>query len=886
MTAEHAHLRTPRAGRPLASFLLAAASCAAFGGTVYAPEDAPRDVRFANPPAASRILPIQHGQPNEPAKVDAVLADLVADGFGGFAGNVNFDGYLDVPADWAAFRHKVEAAHARGLAVWLYDEKGYPSGTAGGKTLEGHPEWQARAYLVAVTNTPAGSSALPPPPPGRPVATLRRPSADGTGETVYVVTDDFIREGTHISLSVSPYKYAYPNLLMAEPTARFIALTHDAYRRELGPALAHIASTFTDEPSLMTMWMRPMPYLCLPVSDELLAAWKRETGRPLAEDVPALVHGASEGAVAATRHRFWSMVGDRVAKNYTGQLTKWADANGIASGGHLLAEEGLVAHVPLYGDFFKVLRGLSAPSCDMLQSVPAQVTWLTPLLVGSAGALNGSRYVMSEASDYGQRHRKPGDTRPVYQVSAREVVGSLNRQIWGGVNTFTSYYRWRPFSRAARVAINEEVGRTLTFLREGHAAADIALLYPADSLMVGFEPQRHGGGGAAARYTANLVNAAGRALFAANRSFLFVDAETLERAEVRNGLLAKGDLRWRTVLLPGVSTLPVGAARKLEAFRKAGGLVLALGARPRNSRTAFPDAEVARLAANWTFLDDARTVLLADVLDARHEPALRRVAGPEDVLRTAHRRTASGDVFFVLNDSPDAWSGAVRLAGGVAARIWNPRVGRATSGAGDLALDLPPYGGVVLTTETPVDGRLDPAAAAPFEPVLAPLAAPAPRLELGKGTFVDGSFSEAADGWRRVETTLTKGGVDTFAFLNFVYGAPPLPRTAKGVSFSVRVPASTGGQATCGIFLRTRDGANWYARGLASLSEKGACEVTCAFADFSPHHVPAGAKPARLRAEDIVRISFGYGGYFGKEGERVVFEVRGPRAFLLARPGA
>ena len=95
------------------------------------------------------------------------------------------------------------------------------------------------------------------------------------------------------------------------------------------------------------------------------------------------------------------------------------------------------------------------------------------------------------------------------------------------------------------------------------------------------------------------------------RSFLFVDAETLEQADVRDGLLVKGALRWRTVILPGVSTLPVGAARKLESFRKAGGFVLALGERPRNSRTAFPDAEVTRLAADWTLLDDARTVLLA-----------------------------------------------------------------------------------------------------------------------------------------------------------------------------------------------------------------------------------------------------------------------------------
>ena len=872
---------------PLRLALLSAAAVRlAAAAPSYAPEDAPREARFANPPAAARILPIQHGQPNARDKIDAVLSDLQADGFGGFTGNVDFSGYLDSPVAWKAFRHKVEEARARGLSVWLYDEQGYPSCMAGGKTLEGHPEWRARAYLVATTNVPVGCAALPPSPPGRPVATLRRRSADGTGETVYVVTDDFIHEGTHAAASLSRYKKVYPNLLMAEPTARFIAVTHDAYKRELGPALGAIASTFTDEPSLMTLWMRPMPYLCLPVSDELLAAWERESGHPLAEDVPALVGGAAEGAVAAVRHRFWSMVGARVARNYVGQLTKWADANGLASGGHLLAEEGLVAHVPLYGDFFKALRGLSAPSCDMLQSIPAQVPWITPLLAGSAGALNGARLVMSEASDHSQRHRGPGDTRPVYQVSAREIVGSLNRQIWGGVNTFTSYYNWQRFPRAVRRAINEEIGRTLTLLREGHAAADIALLYPADALMVGYEPQRRGGGGAAARRTANEVNAAGRALFAANRAFLFVDAETLEAAEVKGARLVKGDLCWRTVVLPGVSTLPVGAARKLEAFRAAGGLVLALGERPRNSTTAFPDAEIARLAANWTFLEGSRAALLADLLDVRHEPALRRVAGPEDALRTAHRRTAAGDVFFVMNDTDESWSGAVRLAGGVAARIWNPRVGRATAGAGDLALDLPPYGGVVLTTDRPVDGHLNPAASEPFASVLAPLVAPAKRLELGKGKYVEGAFSEAADGWRRVETTLTKGGVDTFAFLNFVYGASPLPATAKGVSFSVRVPATTGGQATCGLFIKTHDGITWYAPGRVSLCEKGEHEVSCAFTDFSPHGVPAGRRPARLRAEDVERINFGYGGYFGQAGERVVFEVRAPRAFLLARPAA
>jgi len=682
--------------------------CAELVDAPYAPETAPREVRFANPPASARILPIHHHRSNDLARADAEIKALVAEGFGGTAGNVSFKDYLESPEAWKTYRYFLERSHALGLVHWLYDEKGYPSGTAGGKTLEGHPEWQARAYLVAVTNVPAGSAVLPPSPPGRKVATIRRRSADGATDAVYVITDDYIREGTHVSASVSKYKYAYPNLLMAEPTARFIELTHDAYAKNLGDSLKFVTSTFTDEPSLMTWWLRPMPYLCLPVSDELLAAYARAAGHALADDVPSLVGGSPTGEVAAVRHRFWTMVGERVAHNFTGQITKWCDARGIESGGHLLCEEGLVSHVCLYGDFFKVLRGLSAPSCDVLTSIPSKVPWLTPLLIGSAGDLNGARHRMSEASSHCECYRPEGDKRPVYVVNEREIVGSLNRQIWGGVNTFTSYYRWTGITTEQKRRINEEIGRTQTLVGEGSNAAEIALLYPADSLMVGFEPQKLHDGGALARRTAGLVKSVGDALFAANRAFMFVDSDSLVAAKVGHGELAKGALRWRTVVLAGVTTLPVEVARQLEKFRQAGGFVLAVGVRPCNSATEFPSVEIARLASGWTFLADEKPSRVADVVRAHHEPTLACVRGKAGVLATSHRRTAEGDVFFVMNTGADAWTGAVRLADGGAATIWNPRTGLTVPATGDIALDLPSYGAVVLTTERPVSGRLVP----------------------------------------------------------------------------------------------------------------------------------------------------------------------------------
>lgn len=859
---------------------------------VYAPETADRATRFANPPASARILPLHHGRPNDTAKADRELADLKNEGFGGFAGNVNFTDYLDDPASWKTYKYTVEKAHAQGMSLWLYDEKGYPSCSAGGKTLQGHPEWKARAFLIAVTNVPAGSAALPPSPPGRPVATLRHPSADGKSQTVYVVTDDFIREGTHVSVSVDRFKNDYPNILMAEPTARFIELTHEAYRRELGDSLKFVTSTFTDEPSLMSLWMRPMPYFCLPVSDELLAAYAQKAGHALAEDVPVLVGavaGRSPDDVAAVRHRFWSMVGDRVAANYTGQLTRWADANGLESGGHLLCEEGLVGHVPLYGDFFKVLRGLSSPGCDILTSIPSQVPWITPLLVGSAGDLNGAGHVMSEASDHSQKYRPKGDTRPVYQVSVRELVGSLNRQIWGGVDTFTSYYRWAPFTVDEKRAINAEVGRTITLMHEGRSAADIAMLYPADALMTGFEPQFRWGGGAGAHRVAGFVNSAGGALFKAGRAFMFVDAETLASAKVEDGVLVATParqpngpkLRWRTVVLPAATTLPAEAVRNLEAFRRVGGLVVALGDRPVNSRTAFPDAELAQLTKDWILLPDAQAALLADFLAAKHAPALRRVRGDASALRIAHRRTARGDVFFVVNDTDAPWTGAVALARDVEARVWDPRTGAVRPVRGEIALDIPGYAGLLLTTDEPVDGALVPGGALDFKPHFVDFAEPVAAVNLGKGQYVKGASTPLAGGWDRVDVELTKSDVDTFAFLSRIYAKSPFSAASRGVGFRVRVPETTGGSASCGVFLVTRDGANWYAPGHVSLSQKGECEVTCSFGEFFLHGRPRGGKAGVFRPEDVVRVNFGFGGYYGRAGEKVSFEVSRPMSFEL-----
>ncbi len=120
--------------------------------------------RFASPPAEARILPILHTMPLEAEGQDAWFDRAAAQGFGGVATNVNFQDYLKSEEHWSAFRRGLEAAQQRGMSLWLYDERGYPSGLAGGQTLEGHPEWEARGLLIAQVETAGGPVSLDCPP--------------------------------------------------------------------------------------------------------------------------------------------------------------------------------------------------------------------------------------------------------------------------------------------------------------------------------------------------------------------------------------------------------------------------------------------------------------------------------------------------------------------------------------------------------------------------------------------------------------------------------------------------------------------------------------------------------------------------------------------------
>jgi hypothetical protein len=919
----------------------AAAFCFALGvradsvaAASFAAESTPSGFagRFAQPPAPGRILKIIHGWPDKAEAQDDLIRRLTAQGFGGVVCNVSFDQYLESETHWQAFQRAVREARKAGMALWLYDERGYPSGNAGGLVLRDHPEWEARGLLITDAASSGGPVALDV-PPGKLVLAAAFAVHNGqinlkhktdlagqilegklrwrapTGEwRVLVITEDRLYDGTHADGNLWQ-KLPYVNLLQPEPTKRFLNLTHERYAQRFGGNLGkNFVATFTDEPSLMSCFLKPMPYRPLPWAANLPGEFKRRRGYALdTAMLPALV--ADAGPIGEkSRYDFWLTIGELVSENFFGQIQERCRQFHIPSGGHLLMEEGLTAHVPLYGDFFRCIRRLDAPSIDCLTSLPPEVPWFIARLLASAAELEGRTIVMSETSDHGQVWRPAGDTRPKRIVTEAEIRGTCNRLFVGGVNTITSYYSFSDLDDAALRRLNEWVGRCATLLTGGHQVADIAVLYPAESLWTKFTPARlWANDSAAATKIENTYRAAADSLFGAQRDFTFVDSRALTEAKVKYGALVHGDLRWRVVVLPATDTLPLAAWKNLGRFVRNGGVVIALGALPLNSEKEFPSPRVQALARELfgdsqegphvmahksggagVFLPTGSEGLLPLVLDGLLERDVN-VHSLRSPIRATHRQVGGHEVFFLVNDSPKPWRGEVTLCVSGRGERWDLATGvlADTNLNTRVNLSLEPYGAAALRYPVAKTPKKQPAKSGAL-PNLALYATPEVTPVAARGEFVreelarDVAHSQNDQPAWRASAVLTKGQVDTWLFARFLQPQALDLGDADCLILDTWVPDGQKTPSQILVILQEKDGGDFLASTGRSLGAPGHHRV---FVPVSQLQLAGWSKDADgvLDPKRVSEIRVGWGGYLGAEGERVEFSVALPQCGTLDR---
>lgn len=482
---------------------------------------------------------------------------------------------------FALIRIAVEEADALGLYAWLYDEGGWPSGTAGGRVLEGHPQYASQVLRV-----------------------------DGDGETV---VDDAVR------LTVEQLAPAV-DALNPDATARFIEVTHERYADAVGDFFGGtIPGIFTDE----TAVRGEVGGDRIPWTGKMLDEFERRRGFDLRPWLPALfseealgfdpAEEFSEAEIAAIRCESSELWTDLFEDAYFFPINRWCEEHGLIHTGHVGGEDNLPDHRRGFGHFFKTAGALHAPGVDAIwrQIFPGADNFGFPRLAPSALAMRSPA-----AERQGPwRQLAPSESFAVYGYSLTpdQMRWVADYQFVRGINYLAPmalYYEtsgghwigtmshlgegnplWDGFSSFA-----DHCATMSAAIRESEPMVDVAVYYPIEAAWLGGEAME-----AAWASLRRVCDSLQRRQIA----FDFIDARSLAVAEIADGCVATPGQLYGTVIVPETPVMPVEALQALTDLHDSAGRVAFCADLPHIC---------ADLEASARF-DELRRRLLADVVE-------------------------------------------------------------------------------------------------------------------------------------------------------------------------------------------------------------------------------------------------------------------------------
>ncbi len=225
----------------------------------------------------------------------------------------------------------------------------------------------------------------------------------------------------------------------------------------------------------------------------------------------------------------------------------------------------------------------------------------------------------------------------------------------------------------------EAAERLAYLLTQGVHAADVAVLYPVAPAQAGVD----------AGQAVDVAFQACNAFYGAGVDMDFIDFQSVDRAEIKDGRLHVSGEAYRVLVLPHMRVIRHSTLQKAAAFARAGGIVVTLGAVPECSdRVGAGDPEVVRLTAElpekWRF-PATKNDVHATVNQA---VAAVKQAFTQDIQVKdgraeyfAHRKVGARDV-YVLFQVPANAEMLVRATG--RAELWDVWTGARTPVASEI----------------------------------------------------------------------------------------------------------------------------------------------------------------------------------------------------------
>ena len=602
----------------------------------------------------------------------------------------------------------LQQARRLGMTMSLYDEYGFPSGSAGAPNSrdvslfqQNHPEATLKRldkHEQIVSGPAPYETAIPPGTLMSAVAmettSLRR--VDLSGE----VHDRRLRwnvpSGTWRIMIFICVLDGYPCCDYLDPDAvdKFIEMTHQAYYERFGDHFGTtIDSTFFDEPTLYRGNGRTW-------TGKFNEKFERKYGFDPRPYYPALWYDIGPETEAARNYLF-GFRSELYALGFPKRIQDWCDAHGIVATGHQDQEE-VINPVSVSGDLMKCFKHQAIPGVDKIGgNRPAERIYK----VISSAAYNWDKtLVMSET--YGAMGNLSWDS--IYAVAMEQYTKGINvlipHAVWydDAHVTFKPELSYRSPIYAQRLPeFNTYLARlNLLLQNDARHVCDIAVLYPIATLQGSHHldgPLGHYKGGVAVP-EADYVDVGETLIAGAGRDYAFVHPEVLdEKCFVENGELVLPNRihaeRFKVLVLPGHKTICWSNLRKIKEFYDRGGKIVATGCLPSKSAEFGHDEDVVRTIealfgpgaadAGIKRNDKGGMAVGLKSLNARSlRNALDEALAVYDVeyesnapLRYMHKIKDNVHIYLFANLGAAQIDAQVRLRGRMQLEAWDPHTG-------------------------------------------------------------------------------------------------------------------------------------------------------------------------------------------------------------------
>lgn len=618
------------------------------------------------------------------------IGKLSTHGVGGFIVESRpHDDFLG-PSWWWMMDIILDEAGQRGMRVWVFDDKLYPSGYAAGAIRDRNPEY-LKVYLREAhidANGPRTGSSFHIRPwlteheqLVRVVAAQRVDGVDALDSETLLDLTERVHDGVlywdipagfwRVFVFIrtrdggEDHTAQYLNPLDPEPVRVYLDTVYETHYAHYATLFGNtFAGFFSDEPrfgNAATYEARlghfPMP---LPFSDRLLDHLQQEWGSDFSRYLPCLWYDA--GAVTAhARFTFMQVVTRLYEAHFSRQIGDWCRAHGVKLIGHVVEDNG--AHARLgygAGHFHRAMAGYDYSGFDVVYQVWPEYTggrlqtpfgyldadffyWGLSKLASSYGHLDAKKAGITVCEVFGAYGWQEG-LKLMKWLTDHICVRGANFIIPHAISMrfpdadcpphFSAHGnpQWRYFPIWAQYA-----NRVCHLLTGGQHIAPVAVLYHAEAEWAGaYEP----------------FEKAVKALAQRQIDCDIVPIDlllTLNEANCHDAIFTIHQETFQAIVAPYAEYLPAACLRQLLALARRGVPVIFLRDLPRGSSDSADDARevVIALRAQPTVCVCSETDLPAALRDIDDV----RVEGEEATLRYYHYLRDAQHVYFFTNES-------------------------------------------------------------------------------------------------------------------------------------------------------------------------------------------------------------------------------------------